>query len=302
MNKIKFALVSLALVLGFTACNKNDYEYTPGKVAGEKALFFDDEENLTMALTDNEIEITLNRADAEGELTVPLKVLVAPDFVTVPSTATFAAGEDQTTIKLAIGEDMQPFTKYLVKISIPEEYTQPYSEDAGSPVYSFTILKEDWAKIADGVFTSTVALTGSWGQELQYSEYMNLYRFTDLFVEDANVYFHYDGFIQVTEKTAEGNDTTYVKEDFYFTDASGKHIKKFSIGYTHPTYGLLSANINESYPMGYEESVDKETGEPVYEFYWVWSITIPDGRGFGENYQFYDVTEWVKKPWEKDVE
>ena len=298
MNKIKFALVSLALVLGFTACNKNDYEYTPGKVAGEKALFFDDEENLTMALTDNEIEITLNRADAEGELTVPLKVLVAPDFVTVPSTATFAAGEDQTTIKLAIGEDMQPFTKYLVKISIPEEYTQPYAEDAGSPVYSFTILKEDWAKIADGEFTSTVAWQASWPQDLEYSEYLNLYRLPDLIVQGTHAYFHFDE-KEVTDVTEAGTDTTYVAQEFYFTNSSGKHITKFSTGYTHPSYGELSANVNEKYPMGYEEYISENTGEPVNEFYWVWSITIPSGQAFGENYQYYEVTEWIKKPWKE---
>ena len=300
MNKIKFALVSLALVLGFTACNKNDYEYEPGKATtNDREVFFDDEENLTLALTDNEVEITLNRANAEGELTVPLNVVVAPDFVKVPQSATFAAGEEQTTVKLTIGEDMKPFVKYLVKISIPEEYTQAYSEDAGSPVYSFTILKEDWADIAEGVFTSTVALTGSWKQELQYSEYMNLYRFPDLFVNDTHAYFHYDGFIPVTEKTEEGNDTTYLKEDFYFTDAAGKHIKKFAIGYVHSTYGMLSANINEKYDMGYVEGINPESGEPIYEFYWVWGITIPDGRGFGEDYQYYDVTEWLRKPWEE---
>ncbi len=301
MNKIKFALVSLALVLGFTACNKNDYEYEPGKEAATDnlALYFDDEENLTLALTDNEVEITLNRVDTEGELTVPLIVNSAPDFVTVPDRAIFAAGEDKTTVKLTIGEGMDPFVKYLVKISIPEEFTQPYDVDSGSPVYSFTILKEDWAPIASGVFTSTVALTGSWEQELQYSEFMDLYRFPDLFVGDCHVFFHYGGDIQVTEQISEEKDTTYVMSDFYFTDANGKHIKKFSIGYEHPTYGLLSANINESYPMGYEEGIDDESGEPYNEFYWVWGITIPDGRTFGEKYQYYDVIEWERKPWEE---
>lgn len=286
MNKIKFALVSLALVLGFTACNKNDYDYEPGKPAtGNKALFFDDEENLTLALTDNEIEIVLNRANTDGELTVPLIVNSAPDFVTIPEKATFAAGEAQTAVKLTIGEGMDPFTKYLIKISIPEEYTQPYAEDAGSPVYSFTISKEDFALIADGVFTSTVAWKSSWENPLEYSEYLNLYRLPDLIAEGTHVYFHFD----VDE---EG------KQEFYFTDASGNHVTKFSTGYIHPTYGEMTATINEGYDMGYEEYVDEETGEPVNEFYWVWKITVSAGS-FGENYQTYDVIEWLKKPWEE---
>jgi len=287
MNKIKFALVSLALVLGFTACNKNDYEYEPGKEAATDnlALYFDDEENLTLALADNEVEITLNRVDTEGELTVPLIVNTAPDFVTVPETATFAAGEDKTTVKLTIGEGMEAFTKYLIKISIPEEYTQPYDEDSGSPVYSFTITKEDFATVAKGVFTSTVAWKSSWENDLEFSNFLNLYRFPDLIASGTHIYFHFD-------MDAEGN------QEFYFTDASGNHITKFSTGYIHPSYGEMTATVNEGYDMGYDEFVDEETGQPVNEFYWVWKITVSAGS-FGENYQTYDVTEWLRKPWKE---
>ncbi|MBQ9523787.1 MAG: hypothetical protein IJR69_01495 [Bacteroidaceae bacterium] len=287
MNKIKFALVSLALVLGFTACNKNDYEYEPGKEAATDnlALYFDDEENLTLALADNEVEITLNRVNTEGELTVPLIVNTAPDFVTVPETATFAAGEDKTTIKLTIGEGMEAFTKYLIKISIPEEYTQPYDVDSGSPVYSFTITKEDFATVAKGVFTSTVAWKSSWENDLEFSNFLNLYRFPDLIASGTHIYFHFD-------MDAEGN------QEFYFTDASGNHITKFSTGYIHPSYGEMTATVNEGYDMGYDEFVDEETGQPVNEFYWVWKITVSAGS-FGENYQTYDVTEWLRRPWKE---
>ena len=287
MNKIKFALVSLALVLGFTACNKNDYEYEPGKEAAtdELALYFDDEEDLTLAITDTEVEITLNRVNTEGELTVPLIVNTAPDFVTVPETATFAAGEDKTTVKLTIGEGMEAFTKYLIKISIPEEYTQPYDVDSGSPVYSFTITKEDFATVAKGVFTSTVAWKSSWENDLEFSNFLNLYRFPDLIASGTHIYFHFD-------MDAEGN------QEFYFTDASGNHITKFSTGYIHPSYGEMTATVNEGYDMGYDEFVDEETGQPVNEFYWVWKITVSAGS-FGENYQTYDVTEWLRRPWKE---
>lgn len=304
MNKIKFALVSLALVLGFTSCNKNDYEYTPGNpTAGESNLYFDDEENLTMDLTDDEIEITLNRASAEGALTVPLKVVTAPDFVTVPSTATFADGETQTIVKLAIGEGMVPYTVYNIIISIPEEYTQPYSDQAGSPVYNFKISKEDFAVVAKGVFYSSVALTGSWEQELQYSEYLNLYRLPNLFGPfgvEQHVYFHY-GLKDVTVENEGGENVTEQEEDFYFTDANGNHLTKFGTGYVHPSYGELIANINEDEPMGYEEYIDEETGQTIMDFYWMWKITVSAGS-FGEKYQYYVLNEWVKKPWEKDAE
>lgn len=294
MNKIKFALVSLALVLGFTACNKNDYEYEPGKEAATDnlALYFDDEENLTLAITDTEVEITLNRVNTEGELTVPLIVNTAPDFITVPETATFAAGQDKTTVKLTIGEGMEAFVKYLVKISIPEEFTQPYDVDSGSPVYSFYLLKEDWAKVADGVFYSSVALTGSWEEELEYSDYLDLYRLPELFYpfgSTSNVYFSFN-------VDSEG------KQDFYFTDANGNHIVKFGTGYVHPSYGELMANIIEDEGLGYEEYIDEESGEPVNVFSWYWKINV-DAGSFGDNWQYYEVTNWGRKPWkEKNAE
>lgn len=304
MNKIKFALVSLALVLGFTACNKNDYEYEPGKAtSNNKALYFDDEENVTMALTDNEVTITLNRVDTVSglpELTVPLIVNSAPDFVTVPKSVTFAAGKDKADVKLAIGEGMKPFVTYMVKISIPEEYTQAYAADAGSPVYCFNILKEDWATIANGKFTSTVLWKETLEKTLEYSEYMDLYRFPDLIVEGTNVYFYFNE-EEVTEKTEAGTDTTYVKQDFYFTDANGKHITKFSTGYFHPTYGEVSATILEDYDMGYEEFISEETEELVMRFFWPWEITVAAGS-FGAAYQYYRVTEWLDTPWDDEDE
>ena len=60
----------------------------------------------------------------------------------------------------------------------------------------------------------------------------------------------------------------------------------------------MTATVNEGYDMGYDEFVDEETGQPVNEFYWVWKITV-DAGSFGENYQTYDVTEWLRKPWKE---
>lgn len=298
MNKIKFALVSLALVLGFTACNKNDYEYEPGKATtNDKELFFEDEEDLVLAADQNTVAITLNRANTEGELTVPLIVNSAPEFVKIPATATFAAGEAQTTVTIEVGEGMNPCTEYLIKISIPEEYTQAYKEDAGSPVYSFTIYKEDWEPVASGIFVSTVSpLKGQFEAPLEYSEFLEVYRFAPFF-EDVYYFFHFDEF-EVTEKTKEDTDTTYVKQEFYFTDAKGKHVTKFSTGYFHPSYGEVSVTILEDYDMGYSEYIDKNTGEPVMEFYWPWAVSVSAGS-FGNGYQSYYVTEWLRKPWEE---
>lgn len=287
MNKIKFGFLSLVVALGLVSCNGNDYEYTPAQEAGQYNFGFVGEKNLVLAMTDTEVQITLNRVDDTEEQTIPLKVISAPDFVTIPETVTFAQGQKQTVITLTLGEGMTPCTSYKIQLAIDEEYTQPYDVEKAQPaVYDFTIYKEDYELVANGVFQSSVAWKGSWAAEVYYSAYMNLYRIPDLIAEGTPYYFHFD----------QDGET----QEFWFTDASGSHKTAFESGYIHPSYGMMITTINESYPMGYDE--DPTDGN---YFYWVWKVSVAAGA-FGENYQYLTV-EWLKKPWanedvQEDVE
>jgi hypothetical protein len=56
---------------------------------------------------------------------------------------------------------------------------------------------------------------------------------------------------------------------------------------------MIMANVNESYPMGYDTEVEDFEGE----FYAVIKYTVSAGS-FGENYELIDVLEWIEKPWE----
>ena len=282
MNKIKFGFLSLVVALGLVSCNGNDYEYTPAQEAGQYNIGFVGEKNLVLAMTDTEVQITLNRVDDAEEQTIPLNVITAPDFVTIPESVTFAEGQKQAVVTLTLGEGMIPCTTYQIQLSIDEEYTQPYDLETAQPViYDFTIYKEDYELVANGVFQSTVAWKGSWEVEVEYSPYMNLYRIPDLIADGTNYYFHF-------EMDDEG-------QEFWFTDASGSHKTAFESGYVHPSYGMMLTTINEKAQMGYDE-------DPQYGnyFYWVWKVTVSAGS-FGENYQYLFV-EWIKKPWEENTE
>lgn len=279
MNKIKFGFLSLVVILGLVSCNGNDYDYTPADEAGQYNIGFVGEKNMTLAMDANEVQVTLNRTDDSEEQTIPLKVITAPDFVTVPETVTFAAGEKQATVSLALGEGMIPCTTYKIQLAIDPKYSQPYNTAEAQPaVVDFTIYKEDYELVAKAQFTSSVAWKATWDADIEYSPYLNLYRIPDLIAEGTNYYFHF----------ADDGDN----QEFWFTDASGAHKTSFTTGYVHSTYGMMTSIINESYPMGYEES--EEDGN---YFYWVWELRVTAGS-FGEGYQYLDIVEWLKRPWQ----
>ena len=103
LNKI-FLLAGIAVAgMWMSACSDDD-DYTPGQPAGQYDVSFVDEGGMTvLALEDQSFTFTLTRANGEGELTVPLEVVQKPDFVQIPSSATFKAGETETEVKATIG-------------------------------------------------------------------------------------------------------------------------------------------------------------------------------------------------------
>lgn len=280
MNKIKFGILSLVVMLGLASCDKSSYEYTPAGEVGEYNIGFIGEQNQVLDASDKSLTVTLSREDATKEVTVPLEPISIPECVeSLPKSVTFKAGETTTSFDVALKDNMKFFTNYKLTFKIAEEYTQPYSADAKSPIFDITIMKNDFKTVATGTFKENVLFGSSWDQDLEYSEYLDLYRWTDLIQTGTHFYFHFNG--------AEGED-----QEFWFTDDKGNHVDKFFSGYVHPSYGDITANINEAYEMGYEST---EEGD---QFYFVCKFTVTAGS-FGEEYETYDVTEWYEKPWEK---
>lgn len=130
---------------------------------------------------------------------------------------------------------------------------------------------QDFKTIATGVFTEQILFGQSWEQVLEYSASQDLYRWPNLIVEGTHIYFKFDG------------------QTMLFTDADGNVGKSFATGYDHPNYGMIMMNILDGYEMGY----DAETNE----FFFPASMTVSAGS-FGADYEFYEVKEWISKPWE----
>lgn len=257
--------------LAFTACSEDD-EYTKGAPAGAYAVSFDSESNMVMELTQNEVEVTLARAKGDGELTVPLEHVLVPECVTAPTSVTFKNGETSAAITLTVDESMKMNVAYQIRLAIPEEYTNPYAGDAGSPVCNITILKEDYEVVAYGIFEETLLFGAEIECELHYSPSLNIYRMPSVIEDGYNFYFYFDG------------------EVFYFTDAAGNEVTKFESGYVDSNYGMVSVNVVAGNAMGWD---------PEGYFYFPLQWTVSAGS-FGAAYDYFVVTEWLKKPWEAE--
>ncbi len=146
MNKIiKSGLMLFGAVLAFSACT-DDYEYDGfAKVAGNQVYF-----DKNKAVSDIELDveatsfpITLGRAVSTEAITVPLSV-TKPDnsIFTIPTQASFAAGESTTTINVTYNPADIVYGNYeTITLALGDStYSTPY----GLSSYTFNVGKTAW--------------------------------------------------------------------------------------------------------------------------------------------------------------
>ena len=144
-----FAVLAL-----FSACTESE-EYTPAQPSAETSAYrfaASSASNVVLALTDSVYQVVVERDDVENELTLPLNVKGDVEILSLPTSVTFAAGEKQALLEIAVSPNMELFKNYYLEISIDESYVNPYNVDDFS-VLPITFLKEDYVPCAKGVYT-----------------------------------------------------------------------------------------------------------------------------------------------------
>jgi len=268
INKIFLFGVMALSSLFMASCGSDDDDYTPGQPAGSYNVTFADESTQVMALSANTFDITLKRTDTSGSLTVPITKLSAPDFLTVPESATFAAGEETTTITATVSDEIALNTSYSLRLQIPEEYTNPYLDQETAPTCNITFLKEDYEPFADGIFYDNFWFEDKWEAFMEYSPSQDLYRMKGLWYEG------YDFFFKIAE---DGSIT--------FTNSAGEAQATSEMGYIHPSYGMVS--VRQTTASGYYSMYDSSEGV----FYFVWQFRVSAGS-FGVGLDYFVVTKY----------
>ena len=152
MKKLfKNSFMALAvLALGFSSCTE-ECDYTPAQPSAVETNDFyfnaDQPASEIIGLTDTEYTVTIERVNADEELTFDINSVANDEIFDIPATVTFAAGENTADIVIGLSEKMEPFKNYKFELSIPEELINPYKVDNNS-VCVVSLMKEDYVPYA----------------------------------------------------------------------------------------------------------------------------------------------------------
>lgn len=145
-------LAATALALG--SCT-DEYEYTAATVEGQQ-VYFSNTLASTQNISDTEssFNISLNRIKTDGELTVNLTLDDASGIYSIPSSVSFADGEDEVSIPVSYDPTKLEYDVFNdVTIAIADvDYTTPY----GNSSYSFSAgMPSPYVSIGTGKFSDT---------------------------------------------------------------------------------------------------------------------------------------------------
>lgn len=269
LNKL-FLFAAVAIVSLMSSCSSDD-DFTPGNPAGSNNVFFADNNNVTMALTQKSFEVTLERADAGSALTVPVEVVSADDIFTISTTKVeFASGAKTATISVNVSDDMKLNTAYQFTLRIPEEYTNPYVVQSVYPVYSVNVMKEDYEVFSKAVYMDMFETGQQWDVTIEYSPAQDLYRVKDMFEPGTG----YDFYFKWNKET---NVITP-------TNAAGVKLQQVPTCYLYQDTYAITGRTDQAVFQYIEEDGEKYFSLPFY-----WFVPALSG-GFGI-YECYLVLE-----------
>ena len=254
MKALKYICLSL-VALVVVSCHDRDYvepEYSSTKVYFSE----DNESSKVVGLTEDTVYVTLVRSgNTANALQVPVKLGGTQGIFSGASTVTFKENEAEAEYAIAISDKMVPFTNYKVQVTVDETYTAPYTYEDGDlvPMIDLTILREDYVPFAEGVYV-TEFFEASWEDVLEYSPMLDQYRFSE-WIAGYPLTFKWD------RSTETNPDQVLVMSD------------KYTTGYSHPTYGMVSAVTTDKDSEFLFLKGGYTDGSDVFYFGFKWTVS-----------------------------
>lgn len=218
-----------------------------------------------LSFSDTNFELTIAREVTTSALTVALKLTgTDASLFSIPADVTFAAGASEATISVGVGaiELLKPYSVF-VELADPDQI-DPYFE--GVPGISYSVLKEDFAPYAKGLYTS------GWYEEvwsdyiLEYSPSVQQYRIKAFCGNDGyNALFKWDGGSTLTMQGGSALGTR----------------TGFQTGYVHPSYGMVYASFS---PAEGDFTYDSTT--KTFSFGYAWRVSA---GGFGVSPDTFEI-------------
>ena len=271
MKALKYICLSL-VALVVVSCH--DREYVEPEYSSTKVYFSEDNESSkVIGLTEDTVYVTLVRSgNTANALQVPVKLGGTQGIFSGASTVTFKENEAEAEYAIAISKEMEPFTNYKVQVTVDEAYTAPYTYEDGDlvPMIDFTILREDYVPFAEGVYV-TEFFEASWEDVFEYSPMLDQYRFSE-WIAGYPLTFKWD------RSTETNPDQVLVMSD------------KYTTGYSHPTYGMVSAVTTDKDSEFLFLKGGYTDGSDVFYFGFKWTVSA---GSFGISPDYFIVNSYL---------
>lgn len=137
MKKIIYSLfLALVGMAALTACSSDDHDYTWATTSGEQVYFSKDLASvLNISNKENSFTVPVNRVNTKGSVDVPLTLTSEDNFLSAPSSVSFADGQATTYVTLSYDPEALVYDKFQeATLSIAgEQLTNEY----GASSYTF---------------------------------------------------------------------------------------------------------------------------------------------------------------------
>lgn len=127
MKKIKFIIASLLLLVGFSSCQKDEYEYIPAEAATNAQVYFPttNASQLELGALTGTFNLEIARIDSTKAMDVAITVEPANENYVFPTTVSFEAGKSVAKVPVSYtGLEYDKFDEFTVKID--ESAQTPY--------------------------------------------------------------------------------------------------------------------------------------------------------------------------------
>lgn len=172
-NILKYSALAL-LAFSFGSCTK-DVDYDPASPQTNAQVFFSDDAATDYDLQEdqNSISIEVTRANTTGSVTVDLTSSAVvgdneTDIFNVPSSVTFADGENTATIPVTFDfNEIKPETDYILTVSLEGEALSLY----GKTTQEVTVKYAPWSAWKQMSGEATLSLSVYWEGTFSYKIY-----------------------------------------------------------------------------------------------------------------------------------
>lgn len=181
VKKLIAAALALPVLAGLTACKDQFAEYSTAEALQSAQVYFSNENpsQINGTKTGSTFEVAVSRANAEGDITVPVVATCENENVTFPATVSFKDGETDAVLTCSYVADSLDYNEEVpVSLSIGGEgYTTPY----GLSTYEFKfVIPMTWKSLGDATFEDNFMFANSHKVAVEKCEQNeHLYRLVD---------------------------------------------------------------------------------------------------------------------------